>query len=81
MTSWQARQAYELRSLESLGDDAPQVRMCSGDCEEACELIFDFLCSETEPGRGASRQRVMNRRRAALASLLARIHRQCFELS
>ena len=41
----EARQAYEIRLLDSLGDDAPQVRMCSGDCDEACELIFDFLCN------------------------------------
>jgi hypothetical protein len=39
----EGRQAYELRSLDGLGDDAPQVRMCSDDCEEACELIFEFL--------------------------------------
>ena len=42
-----ARQAYERRALEvSLGADAPQVRLTSGDCTEACELIYDFLCSE-----------------------------------
>ena len=47
----EARQAYELRSLESLGGDAPQVRLCSGDVDEACELIFDFLCSDIDPAR------------------------------
>ena len=40
----EARQAYEMRSLDSLGDAAPHVRLCSGDVDECCELIFDFLC-------------------------------------
>ena len=48
----EARQAYELRALDSLGDDAPQVRLCSGDADEACELIFDFLCSDVDPPGG-----------------------------
>ena len=41
------RLEYERRSLETaLGDDAPQVRLAGGECDECCELIFDFLCSE-----------------------------------
>ena len=41
------RLEYERRSLETaLGDEAPQVRLTGGECDECCELIFDFLCSE-----------------------------------
>ena len=42
-----ARLEYARRSLEvALGASAPQVRLAGGDCDECCELIFDFLCSE-----------------------------------
>jgi len=46
LTDVDARQAYELRSLEALGDDAPQVRLCGADADEAAQLIFDHLSSE-----------------------------------
>ena len=45
LTDVEARQAYELRALESLSGGAPQVRMCSGEVDEATALIYDFLCA------------------------------------
>ena len=39
----EARQAYELRSIEALGESAPQVRLCGRDVDEASKLIFEFL--------------------------------------
>ena len=44
LTDVDARQAYELRSLEALGADAPQeVRLCAAVVEEAAQLIFAHL--------------------------------------
>ena len=44
LTDVDARQAYELRALEALGDDAPQeVRLCAAVVEEAAQLIFAHL--------------------------------------
>lgn len=39
----EARQAYELRALEAMGDDAPHVRLCGSDVEEASQLIYEFI--------------------------------------
>ena len=44
----EGRQAYELRALESLGEDAPQVRFCPPDASEACKLILEFLSRPSE---------------------------------
>ena len=43
LTDVDARQAYELRSLEALGEDAPEVRLCAADAEEAAQLIVNHL--------------------------------------
>ena len=43
----EARQAYEL-ALVDMACPSACVRVCSGDADEACELIFDFLCREPE---------------------------------
>ena len=42
----EARQAYALRCLEALGDDAPIVRICPASVDECADAVLEFVCSD-----------------------------------
>jgi hypothetical protein len=49
----EARQAYEMRALEALGPDGPEVRHCAPSADEAAEIILEMLFRPPADDAGA----------------------------